>query len=127
MSNYSFKSIDDMPSKFHGVVRLAGADLGVESFGLQVLDLPADFSQYPEHDHSEDGQEEVYVALSGRTEAEVDGDRITLEPGQMLWVGAGTRRRFDTGADGVRLLVVGSTPGRLYERPDDFQLEEARS
>jgi len=125
--SYTIRSIDDLPAKFHGVVRLAGAELGVESFGLQVLDLPPNFTDYPAHDHAEDGQEEVYVVLRGAAEAEVDGERMDFAAGQILWVGAGTRRGFETGSEGVRLLVIGATPGRLYERPDDFRLEEARS
>jgi uncharacterized cupin superfamily protein len=49
----------------HDLVKLAAAELGVESFGMQVLDLPPDFREYPEHDHADDGQEEVYVVLRG--------------------------------------------------------------
>jgi mannose-6-phosphate isomerase-like protein (cupin superfamily) len=74
MSRYTVKAIDELPSIHGGVVKLAGAELGVQSFGLQVLDLPAAFAHYPEHDHSEDGQEEVYVVLRGSAEFTVDGE-----------------------------------------------------
>ncbi|MDE3069536.1 MAG: cupin domain-containing protein [Acidobacteriota bacterium] len=122
MSGHAVREIDGMESLHGGAVKLAGAELGVESFGMQVLDFPAGFDGYPEHDHSEDGQEEVYVVLRGSAEFLVDGERVQLEPGRMLRVGAGIRRRLEPGAGGVRILAIGATPGRLYERPEDFRL-----
>ena len=91
MSGYSVKSIDSMGSIHHGIVKLAGAELGVESFGVQVFDFPAGFAGYPEHDHSHDGQEELYVVLRGSAEYEVDGERVSVDPGQMLLVRAGCK------------------------------------
>ena len=32
---------------------------------MQVENFPPHFEHLPEHDHSDDGQEEVYTALSG--------------------------------------------------------------
>ncbi len=122
MGGYTVKSIDSMQSIHHGLVKLAGAELGVESFGVQVFDFPAGFSDYPEHDHSEDGQEELYVVLRGTAEYEVDGERVTVDPGRMLLVSAGCNRRLLPLAEDVRILVIGCTPGSVYERPEDVQL-----
>jgi mannose-6-phosphate isomerase-like protein (cupin superfamily) len=77
---------------------------------------------YPEHDHSENGQEEVYVVLDGSAEFEIDGQRVSLDRERMLWVGAGTRRRLEPGPQGVRILVIGSAPGKRYERPEGLRL-----
>ena len=52
--SYTVKTIDELESIHHGAVKLAGAELGIRSFGMQVLDFPARFSDYPEHDHAED-------------------------------------------------------------------------
>ena len=41
---------------------------------MNVIDMPPDNDPYPEHDHAEDGQEEVYVTLSGSAELEVEGE-----------------------------------------------------
>jgi mannose-6-phosphate isomerase-like protein (cupin superfamily) len=122
MSGYTLKQIDELRSIHGGAVKLAGAELGVQSFGLQVLDFPAGFAHYPEHDHSEDGQEEVYVLLRGSAEFTVDGERLPLDAGGLLRVPAGSKRKLEPGADGVRILAIGWTPGRQYERPEDFQL-----
>ena len=43
MTDYMVRSIDQLTSIHHGAVKLAGAELGIESFGLQVLDFPAGF------------------------------------------------------------------------------------
>ncbi len=121
MSAFAVSPIDEMPQVLHGAVKLAGAHLGVESFGLQVLDLPAGFEDYHEHDHADDGQEEVYVVLRGSARFEVAGEAVALDPGRMLRVGPGTMRRLEPGPDGVRLLAIGCTPGRPYERPEWFR------
>lgn len=126
MSGYTVKAIDEMAALHGGAVKLAGAELGVQSFGIQVLDFPAGFEHYPEHDHAQDGQEEVYVVLRGSAEFEIDGERVAVDPGRLLRVGAGTRRKLLPGAQGVRILALGCTPGRSYERPQDFQLAGAR-
>jgi mannose-6-phosphate isomerase-like protein (cupin superfamily) len=122
METFTMRAIDDMEAIHHGCVRLAGAELGVESFGLQVLDFPAGFGDYPEHDHAADGQEEVYVILRGSAGFDVGGRRVEAEAGQMLWIGPETVRRLDPGPEGVRILAIGSTPGRTYERPEGFRL-----
>lgn len=122
MGGFTAKRIDALASIHGGMVKLAGDELGVESFGLQVLDFPAGFSHYPEHDHSEDGQEEVYLVLEGACVFELAGERVDADAGTLLRVGAGTRRKVVPGAYGVRILAIGCVPGGAYERPDDFRV-----
>lgn len=123
MTDYTVKSIDQLAAIHHGAVKLAGAELGIESFGLQVLDFPAGFPDYPEHDHSADGQEEVYVLLAGSAEFQIDGDRTEAVAGQIVRVGPAARRKLIPGPDGVRVLAIGCAGDRPYERPQDFQLQ----
>lgn len=122
MSGYTVKSIDDMEAILHGSFKRAGAELGVESFGMQVFDIPPEFTNYPAHDHAEDGQEEVYVVMRGTVDLEVDGQRHTLVPGLLARVAAGTTRKLCTGAEAARVLIIGGSPGRLYSRPTGFEL-----
>jgi len=122
MDTYRLKRIDELESIHHGAVKLAAAELGVESFGLQVLDFPARFSDYPEHDHARDGQEEVYVVLDGSAEFEVAGERVSAERGSMLRVAPESKRTLTAGPSGVRILAIGCAPGGSYERPEDFRL-----
>jgi uncharacterized cupin superfamily protein len=118
VSDYAVKRIDDMEAVYLGAFKRARAELGVDSFGLQVMDIPAGTDQYPEHDHSEDGQEEVYLALRGSAEIEIDGERHPLDTETMVRVSAGTKRKIWPGDDGVRVLAIGGTPGKLYEAPE---------
>jgi mannose-6-phosphate isomerase-like protein (cupin superfamily) len=121
-SGYTVKAISEMASIHHGAVKLAGAELGTESFGLQVLEFPAGFPDYPEHDHAEDRQEEVYVVLRGGGEFEIDGERVPVDLGQMVRIEAASRRKLWPGPEGVSVLAIGCSPAGGYQRPEDFQL-----
>ena len=122
LAGYAIKDIDEMEGTYRGAFKLARAELGVEAFGLQVLDLPPNLDQFPEHDHADDGQQEVYVPLSGTGEIEIEGERHPLQPGTMVMVGPGVNRRFFTGEETLRLLAIGGTPGKAYEVVDGTEL-----
>jgi mannose-6-phosphate isomerase-like protein (cupin superfamily) len=124
MSGYAVKRIDEMEAVYLGAFKRARAELGVESFGMAIIDLPANFENYPEHDHEHDGQEEVFMALRGDGEIEIAGERFPLDSDHVARVASGTKRKVWPGADGVRLLVIGGIPGKTYEAPDNSKLGE---
>src|SRR3954463_12739733 len=107
MADYTAKRIDEMETAFAGAFKRARAELGVESFGMQVMDLPPNLDQYPEHDHSSDGQEEVYLLLRGGGEIESEGERIPIDPDTLVRVSAGTKRKLWPGDEGMRVLALG--------------------
>ena len=115
MADYTVVKIDDIEAIAYGTFRRARAALGVTSFGLQVLDLPPNLDAYPEHDHAEDGQEEVYFVLSGSGEVEIEGERIPLDPETVVSIKSGTRRKLWPGPDGMRVIAIGGVPGAVYE------------
>ena len=118
MSGYAVKNIDEMEAIFRGAFKRARAELGVESFGMQVIDLPPSYENYPEHDHSHDDQEEVFLVMRGSGEIEIEGERFPLDSDHIARVGPETKRKIWPGADGVRLVVFGGVPGRAYEPSD---------
>jgi len=124
MAGHAVKKIDEMEAVYLGAFKRVRAELGVESFGIQILDLPPSFENYPEHDHSEDGQEEVYLALRGGGEIEIEGERSPLDPDHVARVGPGVKRKVWPGSEGVRLLIVGGVPGGTYEAPSISELGE---
>jgi mannose-6-phosphate isomerase-like protein (cupin superfamily) len=124
MSEYAVKKIDEMEAVYLGAFKRARAELGVESFGMAIIDLPPSFENYPEHDHAQDGQEEVFVALRGAGEIEIAGERFPFDPDHVARVAAGVKRKIWPGPDGVRVLALGGTPGKLYEAPDSSKLGE---
>jgi mannose-6-phosphate isomerase-like protein (cupin superfamily) len=115
MSDYAVKRIDEMEAVFRGAFKRARAELGVESFGMQVIDMPPNYENYPDHDHTHDNQEEVFITLRGGGEIEIAGERFPLDSDHMARVGPEMKRKVWPGDDGIRLLVLGGIPGKVYE------------
>ena len=115
MTEYTAKRIKDMEAGFGGGFVKARAELGVTAFGMQVIQLPPDYSDYPEHDHAESGQEEVFVALSGSGWMEIGGERVELDDETLVRVAPETRRKVFAGPQGLRMLVMGGAPGEAYK------------
>jgi mannose-6-phosphate isomerase-like protein (cupin superfamily) len=86
--------------------------------------MPPNLDAYPEHDHAESGQEEVFVVLRGAGEIELDGERVPLDPDTIMRVGPSARRKFWPGDQGMRVLALGGVPGQAYEAPDVTKLGE---
>jgi quercetin dioxygenase-like cupin family protein len=118
MADVTVKRLEEFEAVFGGGMRRVRAGLGVTSFGMQVIELPPDFSIYPAHDHSHDEQEEVYLTLGGRASLQVGEEEFELEPGVFARVGPGQQRKLLTGEEGARILVLGATPGKVYEPPE---------
>ena len=84
--------------------RRAGAQMGVTPFGMSIIDMPAETTAYPEHDHSSEGpgnppahqlgQEEVYIALRGSADVQVDSHRYKLDADHIIRVGPTARRKI---------------------------------
>jgi mannose-6-phosphate isomerase-like protein (cupin superfamily) len=129
MADVTHKGIDELDA-IQGFLegftfRRAGTQLGVTPFGMSIIDMPPETTGYPEHDHSSRGpgnppahqlgQEEVYIALRGSADVEVDGHRYPLDADHIIRVGPTARRKILPGADGVRLLAIGGVPGQAYD------------
>jgi len=115
MADYTAKHIKDMEAAFGGGFVRARAELGVTSFGMQVIRMPADYADYPEHDHAGDGQEEVYLPLQGSGWMDIEGERVELDKGVFVRVATGTKRKVQAGPAGLQMLVLGGRPGQAYE------------
>ena len=98
-----------------GLFRLAGKTLGVEGWGMNVLTLPPGWDRYPEHDHAEDGHEEVYVVLHGTATLHVGDHRFELAKGTFTRVGPNECRKITPGPEGGTLLALGGVPGKAYQ------------
>jgi mannose-6-phosphate isomerase-like protein (cupin superfamily) len=113
--DYTVKQIDELDAAFAGAFKRVRAELGVESFGVQVVDLPPNSGElYPEHDHLHDGQEEVYVVLRGAGEMQLADETVRFDQETVIRVGPSTRRRIRSGPDGIRVLAIGGIPGEVY-------------
>jgi mannose-6-phosphate isomerase-like protein (cupin superfamily) len=117
MADYTAVRIDEIEGIYRGAFKRARAALGVTSFGMQVIDIPPNVNAYPEHDHSEDGQEEVYVTLQGGGQIDIEGELVRLDRDTLVRVAPGTTRKVYPGDEGIRILVIGAVPGATYEAP----------
>ncbi|HEX3511632.1 MAG TPA: hypothetical protein VHT27_11110 [Solirubrobacteraceae bacterium] len=127
MADYTAKRIQDMEAGFGGGFVKARAELGVTAFGFQVIQLPPEFTDYPEHDHAETGQEEVFIALAGSGWMDIEGERVDLDADTIVRVGPGSRRKVHSGPQGLRMLAIGGAPGRVYEINPETELTGAAS
>ena len=125
MSDYTAKRIKDMQAGFGGGFVKARAELGVTAFGMQVIQLPPDFTDYPEHDHAETGQEEVFLALGGSGWVDVEGERVELDSETLVRVGPAARRKVFAGPQGLRMLAIGGAPGEAYKIVASTELDAA--
>jgi hypothetical protein len=118
--------IDELPALFDGVIKLARSALDIRAFGVQVIDLPPSYTT-DSHDETATGQEELYVALSGDGAVDVnEWGSLALEPGRLVVVPPARARTLRSGDAGIRVLVIGGTPGEAYVPPQWTEAEEER-
>lgn len=127
MADYTVKRINEMEAGFGGGFVKVRAELGVTAFGMQVIRMPPDYPDYPEHDHAEDGQEEVYLALEGSGYLDIEGERVDLSSDSFVRVAPGTKRKVHPGPEGLTMLVIGGRPGTAYEINPNTELAGATS
>jgi len=110
-------AIDSLPQLWDGFAKLVRDGLGITAFGVQIMDLPPNHTTEA-HDESATGQQELYVGLAGSGAVVTATDRLPLDPEHLVRVDAGVERVLTSGSDGLRVLCVGSVPGRPYVAPD---------
>jgi len=116
---YSGMRYDEMPELWDGFARLVRPALGLGAFGANVMNLPPNY-ETKAHDERESGQEELYVALAG-SGAVLCGEareRLELDPERAVRVAPEARRSLTSGADGMRVLIIGGVPGQAYVAPE---------
>lgn len=62
-----------------------------------------------EHDHSDDGHEEIYVLVTGAATVRVDGEDVPMENGDALWIAPNATRQIRNG-DAESAFVLVSAP-----------------
>lgn len=112
----TIKHLNELESyKGEGQFNYAAKSLGVTAWGMNLLKLPPNWQDYPDHDHEHDAQEEVYVVLEGGAVLRAGEKSWELTPGTMVRVGAGQKRKITPGNEGVMILAIGGTPEKAYE------------
>ncbi|GAA0527724.1 Cupin domain-containing protein [Halorubrum aquaticum] len=103
---YDEAAYTDVEPKAPGMYFLREA-LDCAELGVTVVEGDADWDGM-EHDHAEDGQEEVYVLLEGEATMDVDGESVALAAGDAVRVDPESSRTLSFEADGSRMVVAGA-------------------
>jgi tetratricopeptide (TPR) repeat protein len=91
--------------------------LGITAFGVNALTgREAGDRIINEHDEADvgDGDEELYVVLSGRARFELDGDSVDAPAGTFVFAPPAVKRTAFAEEPGTTLVAVGATPGQPY-------------
>src|SRR3712207_6369165 len=96
---------------------LVRKSLGVGSFGINVVEIPAG-SSIVEHTESESGQEEVFAILEGEATFVADGSEHPAPAGTFARFAPEVSRNVLNHSDGpVKALLIGVSPEGGYEPP----------
>jgi hypothetical protein len=96
-----------------GSVRKARRALGARAFGFNYFVLPPNQAGR-EHDHTEEGQEEVYFVVRGSGTMTIDEEELELVPGRFV---REARRLPAAGPDGLEFIAFGAPIDEPYEPP----------
>ena len=89
--------------------------LGVESLGLNVVEIEPGYS-IPEHDEIERDQEEVFIVLDGECVMVVDGNDHPAPAGTFVRVAPAPKRTVrNDGVVPARVLIVSAPTTSGYE------------
>ena len=89
--------------------------LGVQSFGVNLVDLPPG-EQIPEHDETGRDQEEMFFVLSGTPTLVIDGEDHPARAGSMARLDPEhTRTVRNDGADTASVLIISAPTTSGFE------------
>jgi quercetin dioxygenase-like cupin family protein len=107
---YTIRHVDEfeeMEGSGGATWRLARKTLGAESFGFNVVDI-APGGQIPEHNHTGDNQEEVFIILDGQATVVADGEVHEAPSGTYCRYAPEVKRTIRNESEGnVRALLIG--------------------
>lgn len=104
--SYSKQNYGDVEPRAPGMHFLRDA-LDCEQLGMTVLEAGPEWEGM-EHDHADDEHEEVYLLVDGIGEITVEGETVTLEPGDAVRVAPDANRQLSF--DDESLMVIAGAP-----------------
>ena len=116
---YTIKHVDEfeeMEGSESATWRLARKTLGAEAFGFNVVDI-APGGQIPEHNHTGDKQEEVFIILEGKGMIVTDDEEHDAPAGTFCRLAPEIDRTIRNMSDAnVRALLIGVPVDSGYEQ-----------
>jgi mannose-6-phosphate isomerase-like protein (cupin superfamily) len=113
---YSVVNIEEIEGEGPGgAVRFVRRQLGVEAFGVNWFEIPANM-EGREHDETGTGQEEVNIVVRGDGVWRIDGVEIPVRVGTCLRFDPETVRQVVAGPDGLAMIAIGARRGSYEPR-----------
>ncbi len=115
MPDITIKNLDEM-ERYTGPFQkgqeflFAGKSLGLSKIGMNAITMPPNWEHYPEHDHADDKEEELYIPLEGNGTLFAEGQSYPMKRGVLIRVGATTKRKIVPGPEGMTLLMLSDQP-----------------
>lgn len=95
--------------------QLVRRTLGVQSFGINIVEIPAG-EQIPEHDETDRDQEEIFCVLSGNPTLVIDGQDHPAPVGTFARLDPEHRRTVrNDGSEPADVLIVSAPRSSGYE------------
>jgi uncharacterized cupin superfamily protein len=107
VADFTIQHLSDFET--NGRWSLVRRGLGVESFGLNVVEIEPGYS-IPEHDETERDQEEVFVVLEGECVMVVDGEDHPAPAGTFARVAPAPTRTVRNDSDAPAKVLIVSAP-----------------
>ena len=82
-------------------------ELGCKDHGVTIVDAEPGW-EGPEHEHGEEDHEEVYFLVEGEATVTIDGEEISLAPGDAVRVPPGATRQLSNGDTQSQLVLTGA-------------------
>jgi quercetin dioxygenase-like cupin family protein len=98
---------------------LARKSLGLQSFGMNVVELPPG-ERIPEHDETGSDQEEVFIVLSGDATMVIDGEDHAAPAGTFCRLDPEPRRTVVNKSNADATVLIVSAPRTSGHRPPDW-------
>jgi mannose-6-phosphate isomerase-like protein (cupin superfamily) len=104
----STEDVDSVVDEEYGGMWLLRDALDAEALGVTLMELEPG-ARGKEHDHSHDGQEEVYLVVDGELSVDLGEETVTLGAGEAIRLDPGTTRQLhNRGEERVRLVIAGA-------------------
>ncbi len=111
----SFNIVETGEFETTGNWRLVRRTLGVDSFGINVVEV-APGSEIPTHDEIDRDQEEVFLVLDGNAVLVIDGEDHDVRPGTFARIDPEHKRTVrNDGGEPVTVLIVSAPRTSGYE------------
>ncbi|MFB6152832.1 MAG: cupin domain-containing protein [Halodesulfurarchaeum sp.] len=108
---YQTASTDDVESVIDpewGGMWFLKDPLETDEVGVTVMELEPG-GKGKEHDHTHDGQEEVYLCIQGTVEVDLESETVPLAPDEAIRLDAAeTRQIHNRGDKRAKLVLVGA-------------------